>query len=61
MSKKDEKKTETKTETKTESKKSGPVAKSAFYYGGVHYKKGDDLSKMKKEDLEFVKEKGKVE
>ena len=54
-------KTEKAEPKKAETKSSGKTAKSAFYYGGKHYKKGDDLSKMKKEDFDFVSKKGKVE
>ena len=60
VTKKTTKKTET-AETPVETKKdSGIVAKSAFYYKGKHFGKGDDLSTLEKSDIEFLTERGKI-
>lgn len=45
---------------KVTEKVSSKIAKGAFYYGGTHFKKGDSVS-LKKEDMDFLDGKGKLE
>ena len=65
--KKDKKEEVEKTEEKKAVKKapekkespSSSIAKSAFYFKGKHFKTGDVVD-LSKEDLSFLKEKGKL-
>jgi len=53
-----EKKVTKKAPAKTSSS-SDKIAKSAFYFGGKHFKTGDVVD-LGKEDLSFLEEKGKL-